>query len=621
VYSSDGSLLVYPTGGIPPSIIVRDARTLRLVRKLALDPLQLASYAPDLTHARILIAPDGHTVYCAYQDFSNATYAPSGTYLARWSLPSGRLLSTTRIGGAAVLAVGLSGARVVVVDARTVSVFNARSLRRVSTVAVTPAPSAPSTAVISPDGRTIAIGSPARGVSFVDLASGEARAGAGPQIGTVASFAYSPDGRAVASAANDTVLIWNPRSARPREALTVPGGQVQSVTFSAGGRTLYTSTVGGLVLAWDVTGERSFGRRVALSASSYCCNPVAPLAPPLAVAPDGATFAIRLGTSTVGLFSTQTLQPRGSFTVKPKGAVITALAWSHTAPELAVGGSSGLIQLWRTDGTPRFARSLSGLQPVLGQPEAIQGLAFSPDGRLIAASDATSNGWTPSTTDQDRLSTLAIWRTSSGKLSGAPLALGTGPARFDPLAFSPDSRLVAVSAPDGRVLVVDATTARTRQTLHPIGGDFTGSLAFAPNGALATGTLSGIVQQWNPISGAQLASPLPVTAGPISSIAFEPSGRRFVTTASRDGAVKLFAASTLQQVGTTLNTDRRAASTATFGPHGSSLLVVNDRGNVFTWPMSLAAWKQRACTVAGRNLTRGEWDRFVTGHRYAQVCP
>ena len=30
VYSGDGSLLAYPTAGIPPSIAVRDAHTLRL---------------------------------------------------------------------------------------------------------------------------------------------------------------------------------------------------------------------------------------------------------------------------------------------------------------------------------------------------------------------------------------------------------------------------------------------------------------------------------------------------------------------------------------------------------------------------------------------------------------
>ena len=70
MYSSDGTLLAYPMAGLPPSIAVRDAHTLRLVHKLALDPLQLASYMPDLAHARIMIAPDGRTVYCAYEDFS-----------------------------------------------------------------------------------------------------------------------------------------------------------------------------------------------------------------------------------------------------------------------------------------------------------------------------------------------------------------------------------------------------------------------------------------------------------------------------------------------------------------------------------------------------------------------
>ena len=473
------------------------------------------------------------------------------------------------------------------------AVFDARSLRRLRSFAITPAPAAPSAAAISPDGRTIAIASQAGGVSFIAGTTGAARPGIGSTAGSVVNVAYSPDGRAVASAANNKVIIWNPRSARPSEVLTVPGGQVQGVAFSPEGRTLYTSSVG-VVLEWDLSGERGFGRHVALSGSSPCCDPVAPLAPPLALSPDGTTFAIRLGTSTVGLFSAHTLQRRASFTVKPKGAVITALAWSHAAPELAVGGSSGLVQLWRIDGTPRLARSLSGLEPIHGQPEAIQGLAFSPDGRLIAASNNsetvqnTAGSYRDPEHPDNRLASLAIWRTSSGKLSGSK-GLGTGTARFDPIAFSPNGRLVAVSAPDGRDLVVDATTTQTRQTIQPIGGEHTGSLAFAPDGTLATSTLSGIVQLWNPISGKQIAGPLPVSAGSVSSIAFDPTGQRFATTASQDGTVKLFATSTLQQEGITLNTDQRAASTATFDPRGNSLLVINDHGNGFTWPTSVPA--------------------------------
>jgi WD40 repeat protein len=329
----------------------------------------------------------------------------------------------------------------------------------------------------------------------------------------------------------------------------------------------------------------------------------------------------------VGLFSARTLQRRESFAVKPAGAVITALAWSPTAPELAVGGSSGLVQLWRVDGAPRLTRSLIGLQPVLGKPEAIQALSFSPDGQLLAASDnnvtvnALDSGYTTANHPNNRLSSLAIWHASDGKLIAPPQDLGTGSARFDPLAFSPDGRLVAVSTPDGRDLVLDPHTAHKRQTIHPSGSEYTESIAFAPDGTLATGTIGGTVQLWNPISGKQVAGPLSVTAGPVSSIAFDPSGRRFATTGSQDGAVKLWSASTLQQEGTALDTNEGAASTAAFAPNGRQLLVTDNRGGAFTWPMSLAAWERRACAIAGRNLTRAEWDRFLPGRGYARVCP
>lgn len=639
-YSNDGSLLAYPTQGVPQardpgfgasnplSIAVRDARTLKLVRNLPFDPLRAAREAPDLARAQILIAPDGRSIYCAYQVFSQAR-GFGASYLARWSLSSGRLLSTKRIDRASVLAVGLidAGTRVSVVDARTVTVFDAHSLRRLSSAAITPPLTKPSVAAISPDGHTIAIGSNAGPVSFIDAATGQAHRGVGPNTGSVANLTYSSDGRAVASIANDTAIVWDPRSAKSRQVLTIPGGQVQGVAISRGGHTLFTSSVAHLVLESDLTGGRTFGRSFALSGPSPCCTPVAPLAPPLAISPDGTTFAVRLGTSTVGLLSARTMKLRESFTVTPKGALITALAWSPTAPELAVGGSSGLVQLWRIDGAPRLARPLTGLQPVLGKPEAVQALRFSPDGRLVAASDngetvaALDSGSRSAENPNDRLASLAIWRARSGELSAPIRDLGTGSGRFDPLAFSPDGRLVAVSTPNGRDLVLDATTARTRQAVHPIGREQTASLAFAPDGTLATGTLTGIVQLWNPISGEQVASPLPVTAGAVSSIAFDPNGQRFSTTGSQDGTVKLWSTSTLQQEGTTLNTDQRAASAAVFGPRGNNLLIVDNHGNGFTWPTSIAAWERRACAIAGRNFTRAEWDRFLPGRDYARVCP
>ena len=640
VYSSDGSLLVYPSVTGAPSVVVRNAHTLALLAKLTFDPFQIAQLTLDIAHARILISPDRRTVYCAYQGFDLNKYvvepSPGATYLVRWSLPSGRRLSTTRIDAGNVLSVRLvdAGAQLVVVDARRVSVFDTSSLRRVRSVAITPAPTAPSAAAISPDGRTIAVGSPDGQMSFVDSSTGHARRGVGSSGHPVTNVVYGPDGRSVVSTGNDNdVIVWNPQAARIAQVLTVPAEQVEDVAFSSDASTLYVSSVDSVLFEWDLTGRRSFGRRFALGAGSPCCGAVAPLAPPLALSPDGTRFAVRLGRSTVGLFSALTLRQQASFTIRPKGTVITALAWSPARPELAVGGYAGHMQLWRVAGAPRLVRSLTGLPPIDGLPEAIQALAFSSDGRLLAASDSSESVQSPGvgvvSRYGNRLSLLAIWRASNGTLLAPPQDLGIGSARYvGALAFSPDRTLLAVSAPDddghgnASVLMLDTATHRTRRALNPLGGgdDGTVSLAFAPDGVLATGTAGGILQLWNPTSGQQLAGPLAVTAGPVTSIAFDSTGELIATT-GQDGTAKLWFTSSLQQEGTEFRTDPGAPASAAFSADSRDLLVVDNQGSAFTWPASLADWEQRACAIAGRSLTRAEWSRYLTGSSYAQVCP
>jgi len=176
--------------------------------------------------------------------------------------------------------------------------------------------------------------------------------------------------------------------------------------------------------------------------------------------------------------------------------MITALAWSPTRPVLAVAGYSGLVQLWRLDGTPRPVRSLTGLHAVPGAPEAIQALTFSPDGQLLAAGDSSRTG-TQGIAGADlgnydeHFAALAIWQVSNGKLV-VPKGLGVGPGRSGALTFSRDGKLLAASRPDGSVLILNPTAGQVRQTVRPLGADEganeTVSLAFAPNGTLVTGT-------------------------------------------------------------------------------------------------------------------------------------
>ena len=614
VYSSDGSLLVYAQVGL---LVVRDAHTLAVLNTLEFDHTRLVH---QFTYSGgTLIAPDRREVYDSYAVTDDAGN-PRAVYLDRWSLPSGKPLPPTRIGSGVPLAMRLidAGNRLLVVAGRVVSVFDAHSMGLVRSIAITPAPASPSAAAISPDGRTVVIASDAGSVSFVDASTGHLRQGTDGHGAYVGSVVYSPHGRTVVTVGDDDkAIVWDPKTATPTQVLTGHTGQVQGAAISPDGRTLYTSSLDNVLLAWDLSGDRRFGRRAHVGSELPCCGPDSLPAPPLALSPDGSRFAITLGGSTIGLFSAQTLQRQTSFMIPPKRSIISTLAWSPTGHQLAVAGSSGLVQLWNVDGTPRRLRSLAGLHRVLGLPEAVQALAFSPDGRFVAASDVNETPSSPGT-NGGLFGSLAIWRASSGTPVAPTRDLGVD-GGDDPLAYSRTGKLLAVVSPDNGVLILDAANGQVRRALHP--DDAITSLAFAPDGTLATGTHTGKVLFWSPSSGDQTATPVSVASGAVTNIAFDSTGQRFVTTGDGEGTVKLWSTSTLQQEGTALNTDPAATSTTAFGPGGRRLLVIDDRGNGFTWPMSLTTWERRACAVAARNLTRQEWARSVTGHAYAKVCP
>jgi WD40 repeat protein len=266
---------------------------------------------------------------------------------------------------------------------------------------------------------------------------------------------------------------------------------------------------------------------------------------------------------------------------------------------------------------------------VAAQPEAIQALTFSGNGRLLAATDTSPSVQAPDlgvtlVHEGNRLVRAAVWRTSTGTPLGPPIDLGIGHAQYGAVAFAPDTRLLAASEPDGGDVVLDPSTGRVEQTIRPLGADDTVTLAFSPDGILATGTEGGILQLWNPLRGTQVAGPQAVAAGPVTSISFDSSGRRLATAGGERGQVKLWSTAGLQQQGSTLETDLNSPTAAAFDRADNTLLTlltVDDRGDGYIWPMSPATWAQRACAIAGRDLTTADWSRLLPGYPYRRVCP
>jgi DNA-binding beta-propeller fold protein YncE len=277
-YSADGSLLVYPAGAF---LAVRNAQTLALIAKLPLENLITQEETAQIPDGSILVSPDRKTVFYAYW-LLNAAGRPAAAYIDRWSLPDGRRLSNTRIGSGALFAFRLvdGGTRLVVVGSRTVSLFDARTFTLLASIALPPSVS-PSAAAVSPDGRTAVIGSRAGAVSFVDLTSGAVRRISTGQRTPVAGVVYSPDGRTVVSFGDDNQVVeWDPKTLTEVTTLSGPLGRVQNAAINASGTTLYTASLDGVMLAWDLTGRRGFGHRSTPGAPLPCCDPVSPSAPP-----------------------------------------------------------------------------------------------------------------------------------------------------------------------------------------------------------------------------------------------------------------------------------------------------------------------------------------------------
>ncbi|MFB7280633.1 WD40 repeat domain-containing serine/threonine protein kinase [Streptomyces hydrogenans] len=151
---------------------------------------------------------------------------------------------------------------------------------------------------------------------------------------------------------------------------------------------------------------------------------------------------------------------------------------------------------------------------LMGPADTVRTLAFSPDGRLLAAGGHDTR--------------VQLWELDDGAQTPARVFEGHEGAVYA-LCFSPDGRALAAAGQDGTTRVWDVATGRATAVLNDPHGAVH-AVAFAPDGAtLATGGWSTFVHLWQPAGPAHLAS-LTGHTGAVNALAFSPDGTLLAST-------------------------------------------------------------------------------------------
>jgi WD40 repeat protein len=334
-------------------------------------------------------------------------------------------------------------------------------------------------------------------------------------------------------------------------------GSVNALVVAPGGKRVGSEGADGTIRLWEATTGRE-ECKFRVPAGTTCA----------AFAPDGRTVALGHQDGTIGLHETATGQERRLLKGHPNG--VGFLALSPDGKTLASRGRfDNLIRLQdvasgrelRQIAVPQLAPANAGgpaammLGTGYGAPGL--GLAFSPDGRLLASQAANANlasaGGRPPGKRPDVA--LHVWDAPTGKeIRRIEMPVEDCDAGF---AFSPDGRTLATANTDRTVTLWEVASGKERAHLgkpaggpRPLNGDVfmvytigVGSvpvagptIAFAPDGrtVIARGPDQSI-EVWDVATGKQMTR-LTGQDGSVTVTALAPDGK-WLASGSGDGPI------------------------------------------------------------------------------------
>jgi WD40 repeat protein len=394
--------------------------------------------------------------------------------------------------------------------------------------------------------------------------------------GGIESVAFSPNGKQIASAGDDSVIrLWDAQTLRQIAILRGHNGNIYAVAYSKDAKTLASAGADGTVRLWGLTASPPTAKQALSGHESIIYS--------LAYSADDKSLATGDGRGTVRLWdlSGKVAQLRAKLPPPIESQDLykhQAVAFSPDGTLLATGNLFYVV-LWDLKGKePVKVRTLkpSDLDSSGDYfPCRVQSLAFSPDGKTLAAGHYDHGG-------------TRLWDLT-GDLKHQVATLDTGTTRK--VTFAPNGKTLA-SVGGSWALMWDLTqTPPKLQHTLPKHRYSLATVTIAPDGKCAvTAGEDCLLHLWD-LDAKDPKSKLPVRGhdDEIRLSTLSPDGRTLAT-ASWDGSLRLWDLGGKQpKPRHTFQAVSPYATAFTFTTDGKKLITANCDATVRIWDVSAGA--------------------------------
>lgn len=422
----------------------------------------------------------------------------------------------------------------------------------------------------SPDGKTLmSLGSHNHGTRSWDIDTGKLRMAYGRAPRETYEYAFSNDGERLATLHEDNdgwgLAVWDFAANKQLWRCPVIAFVGQALVFTPDGSTLITASrePDDLIRFWDV--NKGTEIRDPASANGAPRD--------LVSSPDGRWLIAMSNADRVLLWD---LKSKTQVTKFSEAGHYSNVAFTPDSKLVAYAHQDASVRLCETEsGKETFVFPKRGID---GR-EAVTGLAFSPDGKVLFSSHLDFSLATRSVADATKLKTVfprrknlvdyqhgrslqfsrdtsvvsteyrqkdepfLLWNTDTGELLGEPVFSDGG--YYEHHALSPDGRMFAATVNGASVRLYNATTgAQQRELLTADEREkeaLSGPLAFSPDGRiLATSCAYGLsaVDLWDVASGKHLQR-FETLQGGVKGLTFVGPGDQLAT-GGRDTTILLW---------------------------------------------------------------------------------